>query len=181
MADFSTAAFRREPFTVDVDGHEYTFPALSAAAWLDVLAQPGWSMLVFWLCDDGAHQAFVDRVERGDAGKAELTRIIHAAMSAAGGRPWWEVERLAGICLAQPTVLGTVLMRGVDPARCTLAAFLAVVWTLIMQNGSDTERTQREMEITAPPPEALEEEQPEPVGMEELVARMRAAPGVSTR
>lgn len=181
MADFSTAAFRRGPFTVEVAGHPYTFPALSAAEWLDILAQPGWATEVFRLCDDESHQGFVDRAQDGDADKAEFVRIVHAAVAEAGGRSWWEVTRLAGVCLGNPSFLGALLMRGLDPGRCTLAAFLAVAWSLITQNGSETERAMREMELTTPPPEALDEEEPEPVDMNELVARMRAAPGVSTR
>ena len=181
MAEFSAAAFRQGPFTVEVGGYSYVFPALSAAQWLDAMAQPGWDTEVFRLCDDEAHQAFVDRADSGDADRAELLRVVHLAIAEAGGRNWWEVVRLSGICLAQPAFLGSILLRGIDPSRCTLAAFLAVAWSLITQNGSETERAMREMELTTPPPEALDEEEPEPVDMNELVARMRAAPGVSTR
>lgn len=181
MAEFSTAAFRQGPFTVEVGGHLYVFPALSAAQWLDTLAQPGWDTEVFRLCDDEAHEAFVERADNGEADRPELLRIVHLAVAEAGGRNWWEVTRLAGICLGQPSFLGSILLRGIDPSRCTLAAFLAVAWSLITQNGTEMEHAQREMELTTPPPEALEEEQPEPVSMEDLVARMRAAPGVSTR
>lgn len=181
MAEFSTAVFRRGPFTVTVDELAYTFPALTADRWLDVLAHPAWHAEVFRLCDDDAREAFTDRVERGEAGTTELMRIVHAAVAEAGGRTWWEVTRLAGILLGQPTVIGTLLMRGVRPDTCTLAACLAAVWSLVTQNGTEMERAQREMELTAPPPEALAEEEPEPMSMDELVARMRAAPGVSTR
>lgn len=181
MADFSTAVFRRGPFTVTVGEYSYTFPALSAAVWLDILSQRSWVTGVLGLCDDDAYQAFVDRAEQGDADEGELKRIAHAAIAEAAGRPWWEATRLAGVCLHQPTVVGTMLMRGVQPDSCTLAAFLAIVWSLLTQNGTDLERTQREMELTMPPPEALEEDQPAPMALDDLVARMRAAPGVSTR
>jgi hypothetical protein len=181
VADFSAAVFRQGPFTVTVDDHSYTFPSLTADKWLDVLAHPAWHVAVFRLCDDDAREAFTDRVEQGDADELELKRIVHAALAEAGGRTWWEVTRLSGIVLAQPTVIGSLFMRGARPDVCTLAAFLAAVWALVTQNGSDTERTQREMELTMPPPEALAEEEPEPISMDDLVARMRAAPGVSTR
>lgn len=181
MADFPTAVFRQDPFTVTVDDRPYTFPALNAAQWLDVMAQRNWTGHVLALCDTEAHEGFVDRAERGEADHAELLRIVHAAVAEAGGRNWWEVTRLVAGCLSQPSFLGALLMRGLDPSRCTLAAFLAVAWSVMTQNGSDMERATREMELTTPPPEALEEHEPEPMDMNELVARMRAAPGVSTR
>lgn len=164
---------------MDVDGHPYTFPPLPAAVWLDVLSRPAWPYHVLTLADEASHEAFTDRAERGEAGWPELIRVAHAALSAAAGRPWWEAQRLAWTCLTGPNVTGAVLMRGVDPQGVTLAAFLAVVWVLLTQNGDDMKRAQMEMDLTMPPPEAVEEMQAQEVSMEDLVARMRQAPGVS--
>lgn len=179
MADFAPAAFRSTPITLDVDGHPYTFPAMSAARWLELLSAPAWTLDVFRLTDDAAYEEFLARVDAGAAGPRDMTKVANAALAEAAGRSWWEALRLAHVATGAPTVLGSILLRGVDPERLTLAAFLAVVWVVVMQGRDDMARTQLEMELTTPPPEALEEEGVPEMDMATLVASMRAAPGVS--
>lgn len=179
MADFSAAAFRRGPIELDIDGHHYTLPAMSAAQWLDLLSGPVWALEVFRRVDDTAYGEFLARVDAGDAGVREMTRVANEALAAAAGRSWWEALRLAHIATGAPTVLGSILLRGVDPEHLTLAAFLSVTWVVVMQGRDDMARTQLEMELGTPPPEALEEAGEPEMDMATLVASMRAAPGVS--
>lgn len=178
MADFAPAAFRRGPFTVEADGLTYTFPALSAAEWLDTLAYTSWPAAVLHRVPDAQYEAFL---AIPDLDKSHLLRMAHAVLEGAGGRPWWQVERVAHAVLGAPNLLGGVLLRGVDPERMTLAAFVSAVWVLLTQSGDDMQRAQMEMELTAPPPEALEEQGPQEMSMDDMVAMMRGVPGMSTR
>lgn len=178
MADHPSALFRTEPFTVTVDGRDYVFPHIAADRWMDMLSRPDWVSRVFHLLDDDSYSRFVDLAESGDVGVEELKRLVFAVLSEAAGRPWWEALRLAGSVNHSMPLAGAVLMRGLDPSRITLAAFLAVVWSVIMQNKSGTERAQAEMELSMPHEDATEDDIPEP-DMGDLVARMRAAPGIS--
>lgn len=177
MADHPHALFRTEPFTVTVDCQEYVFPHLPADQWMAMLAHPDWITHVFHRLDEDGYTAFLDRAETGDAGVDELKRIGFAVLTEAAGRPWWEAVRLAGSCNVNLSLAGTVLSRGIDPSRMSIAAFLAVVWSVIMQGRDATQRAQVEMELSVPPEDATDEV-PEP-DINDLVARMRAAPGVS--
>lgn len=177
MADNPYALFRTEPFTVTVDGREYVFPHLPADRWMAMLAHRDWITPVFHLIDEEAYTAFLDRAEAGGASVDDLKRIGFAVLTEAAGRPWWEAVRLAGSCNANLGLAGTVLARGIDPSRMSIAAFLAVVWSAIMQGRDATQRAQVEMELSLPPEDAMGD-MPEP-DVNELVARMRAAPGVS--
>lgn len=115
--------------------------------------------------------------ENGFADSGTLVQLGHAALAEAAGRPWWEAERLIGT-LSSDAVLGTLLMRGCDPSRMTLAALLSAVWTLLMEGRKDdAARAMLEAELTMPPPEAAGEA-PED-DMSSMVAAMRAMPGVS--
>lgn len=157
-------------------GFVCTFPALTAAQWLELLAEGNWPVRVLHRIPDDQYDAFLSLP---DLDRARLMRLSRLILETAGGRRWWEVQRVAESVISSPQVLGAVLLRGVDPERMTLAAFVCVVWALLTQSGDDMQRAQAEMELTMPPPEALEDE-PEPVyEMQDLVTRMRSLPGVS--
>lgn len=176
MADFGSAAFRRGPFTVELDGASYVFPALNAAQWLELLARRDWPLAIVQRMPDESYERFI---EHPQVDAQYLERLACAVLSSAGGRTWWETFRLAHIVLSNPSVLGSVLMRGTDPERLTLAAFLSCVRVLVMQNLEEIQRTQLDMELTMPPPEVLEREPVQEMSMEDLVAQMRGIPGVS--
>lgn len=176
VADFPSAAFRRGPFTVDLDGTSYVFPAMNAAQWLDLLVRRDWPLAVVQQMPEESYDHFTGQPE---VNARYLERLACAALATAGGRTWWETFRLAHIVTSNPNVLGSVLMRGTDPERLTLAAFLSCVRVMIMQGLEEIQRTQLDMELTMPPPEALEAEGPQEMSMEDLVAQMRGIPGVS--
>lgn len=176
MSDFSEAAFRPgEEFWVELDGDLYFFPVLSTAEdWLALLGNPDWASNVLRRCSSSTFTAMLDRVAEGDSPSATPLRLARAALADAAGRPWWEAQRLAAHALT-PEILGAVLMRGVQPRALTLAAFLAVTETVIRNGLDDAKRMQFEMELTSPPPEALDEAPEEDPAA--VIARLRGMTG----
>jgi len=158
VAEFAAAAFRTGPVTVTVDGHDYRFPTRSARWWGTALGEPRtWPVTVLHSAEPDSCEAFLTEVEEGRANEGTLIRLARAVMSEAAGRPWWEAERLCNGVLQSPGLTGEVLLRGVDPDKLTLAAFLAVVWARATQGVQQADRMRMEAELMAPPPEALAE------------------------
>lgn len=125
---------------------------------------------------------FIDKVESDELDAGDVRTFAHSALAQSAGRPWWEAQRLIGACFNDGgRLLGTVLMRGVDPSRMTLAAFLACVWAKLTENADVTSLAKLESELLVPPPEATEDER---AAVDEdvftMVERMRAMPGVRT-
>ena len=123
-----------------------------------VLSDTGsWPVRVLHQAETDSYEAFLDRVETGEADPAALLRLARAVLSEAAGRPWWEAERLCMTVISNPALTGEVLSRGVDPGTMTLAAFLAVVWARATQGVPQTDRMAMEAQLVSPPPEALPE------------------------
>lgn len=176
MTDLLRAAFRSQPVRVESDGFAYVFPHLTAARWLERLAEPGWTRAVMQLADDASFEAFLCRAEDGEAGPDDMHKVARSVLARVAGRPWWEAEKLIAV-LDSPLLLGSVLGQGADPESLTLAAFLAVVHAALLR-GQDAEgRMKLEAELFAPPPEAVDD-LPEDEQMADVVARMRAVPGM---
>lgn len=178
MSDALRAAFSRDPLTVQADGITYRIPYRPAAPWLALLASANWHMAVFRLVDGAAYEAFMERAEDGQAGAGELARMAHAALTVAAGRPWWEAERLVGT-LSDPSLLGAVLRSGVDPETLSLAAFLAVVYSVLVTGQDTAGRMKIDAELSVPPPEAAGDDMDD--DMTSVVEAMRRLPGVRAR
>lgn len=176
MSDFATAAFRSGPFTVTVRGERYTIPATTAARWIALLGMDQWPVELLYRLTPESRGRFLDHAEEGDADGPYLTELAREMLATAAGCPWWEAERLASFALS-PEPLGALLLKGVDPGRLTLAAFLAAMRSLVTQGLPDTDRMRLEAELTMVPPEAAAG-QPEE-DLSSVVDRLRGMPGVS--
>lgn len=186
MTDFRSAAFRTEPLTLFVGAgsvkQEFPFPVLPAQEWLEILGSNSWVVAVVGTIPGTWHETFIDRVELGRIGTADVRAFAHSALAQSAGRPWWEAERLVNSCFTDGgRLLGTVLTNGVDPSRMTLAVFLACVWATLTKGADATGMAKLESELLPPPPEATEAER---AGLEDdmsgMVERFRGMPGVRT-
>lgn len=176
MSEFGPAAFRSSPYTVRVDDAEYVFLPVPADGWLDALSAPGWPFTVTSDFTEGAsYTRLYDALCEDLLPPDHVLRTARAALAGAAGRPWWEAERLVSIALS-PSFLGHLLMRGAEPSRMTLAAFLALVHATVMQAQDRMGQMKFDAEISMPPPEALDEVPEEDVSV--TVERMRAIAGV---
>lgn len=181
---FRGAVFRRDPFTISLGAglttHMFRFPVRPAREWLETLGSNNWIVATVATLPTEDYERFLDQVEAGVLGTADVLAFAHSALAQSAGRPWWEAERLAASCFSDNgRLLGTVLMGGADLSRMTLAMFLACVWATLVR-GQDAEGlTKLEVELTVPPPEATEEER---AGLEDdmfsMVERARSIPGV---
>lgn len=181
MADFGSAVFRTTPFPVRAREHEFLFPCRSAREWLEMLGSDNWIVAAVGSLGNDDHERLLDLIESGELGEADVRALAHAALAGAGGRPWWEAQRLAAACMSDGgRLLGAVLTGGVDPSRLTLAAFLACVWATLTKGADAQQIVKLEAELVIPPPEATPEEREElDDDMGSMVERLRSMPGVS--
>lgn len=175
MSDaFARAAFRDGPVEVESHGRTFSFDPLWAGAWMSLLPSPGWAAsLLQRHCATPHRDRFLDMLEDGHVQPEDLVSLGRSVLAEAAGRPWWEAERLVATALT-PEVLGAVLSKGIQPDLLTLAAFLAVTEAVIRERLDDTGRLQFESQISAPPPEALEQ-----VPEEDLSAVMERLRGMT--
>jgi hypothetical protein len=183
VPDLRTAAFRTEPFTITYNGQALTFRHEPASVWLDVQSRASWVYAICQLADVASYERMLDAVSDGVLRTDDMPRIARAALAEAGGRAWWEVERLISVVYGDGDggrLLGALVLAGVDPTRITLAAFCSAVWARLTQ-GADTMQTMKlESQLTIPPAEASEEEvTASEEGFGDPVARLRQLPGVS--
>lgn len=187
VAEFRGSAFRTQPFVILLGAGQVTrqfpFPVLTARDWLGFFGSSSWIVHTVSALPSDFHELFIDQVERGELGAADVTAFAHSALAQSAGRPWWEAERLIGACFGDAgRLLGTVLTGGVDPSRMTLAVFLACVWATLTKGLDATGLAKLEGELLVPPPEATPEERGELDGddVNAVVERLRAMPGVRT-
>lgn len=187
MADsFRAAAFRTGPFTLSLGAgtvtRQFAFPLCPAREWLEIMSSDSWAVTVVNTLPTGDYERFLDDVESGQLGAADVRALAHSALAQSAGRPWWEAERLVNACFSDGgRLLGTVLTHGVDPSRMTLAVFLACVWATLTKGADAAAMAKLESELLVPPPDATDEER---AGLDDddvfaMVDRMRAMPGVS--
>jgi hypothetical protein len=178
VASLATAAFRSEPFQVRVGEHTLWFPHLTADYWVRALS-PGSSLLnIVQLMSPEEYDRFLDLLLSGDISAADVPRIANRAVSEAGGRPYWESQRLVS-SVFEPTgrVLGSLMLHGVHPETMTLAAYCSAIWALLTRNADTTEMMKAEAQLSVPPPDADPEDLPDD-GFDAALARARSAPGV---
>ena len=154
------ASLRPAEIDVEIGQYVYTVPALGAADWIEVLAEGnGWSIIP-GLLSAADKLALMRDYLGGTVTSQDLLDAGHSVLAAAGGRRWWEVERLvqAAIGEAWPTIHGNLVLKGVDVKRLTLGAFINAIWVMALQScKKDSERQALEWEITKPPPGYIDE------------------------
>jgi hypothetical protein len=150
------ASLRVAEIDVEIGDYLYTVPALTAADWIEVLdAGSGWSVIPGLLSPQDKLSVMRDYLS-GAVTSQGLLDAGRRVLEVAGGRKWWEVQRLvdsATTAAAWPTVHGNLVWKGVDLDRVTLAGFCNVIWVMGLQGcQKDSERQALEWEITKPPP-----------------------------
>lgn len=180
MADLGHAAYGRSGVWAEAAGHRYLFPYAPAGTWLDRMTDPHhFAVRVIHLMDPDFHELFLDRIEENTHARRDILQLARAAIAAASGRKWWEAERLAHLACAD-TVIGSVMATGADPERMSLAAYLSLVWVTVAKNLDENKRMAVEMELTLPPPEAVEQNDVPEMDLSSTVAMLRNLPGVRT-
>jgi hypothetical protein len=74
-------------------------------------------------------------------------------ISAVSARHWWVTLRLIGVAKDRWDVLGAdLILRGADPSRLSLSAWLDVLMIVILQNIKSERANSFLMQLEAPPP-----------------------------
>lgn len=131
----------REPFRAEFAGRPVVVPHRDAAWWLGVLGctAPRYTLLraaiardVHWIRD-----AILDgEATRHDVERVSLALLGHVTGT---GAQWWTGWNLAQIS-ASTDAVGALTLRGVDPARCTLAQWCAAAQTLYLDGAKEEQR-----------------------------------------
>lgn len=154
------ASLRPVEVDVQLGQWEYTVPALDAAEWIEVLVDGGtWAIVPGLLAPEDRVSVMRDYVGGRVTGE-EMVTAAHHVLEAAGGRRWWEVERLVQAAIGEnwPTIHGKMLLTGMRFDGMPLGAFINAVWALALSScQKESERSALEWEVTKPPPGYLEE------------------------
>lgn len=141
---------------VDLGPHTLTIPALPARPWLVALVTAGWAGVVPGLIPDVPGEVD-DAVLAGAITPADLDRAARAALAASAGCPWWTAERLVYGC-ADAALCAELTLRGVDPDRTPLAAYLLAGYTAAARGLKPEQRARLDMRLDVPPASAAPEE-----------------------
>lgn len=178
-SDLLRQALRPRPVEVTAGRHAFLIPATDAAGWMECMLADDLEFAVLpGLLDSAQADLLEDLLCSGELAPLDLRNAAYRAITAAGGRDWWEVVRL---CLAadQPNVLGELVLHGVDPAGMPLARWVAAVYALLTRNLDEKGLMKFQTKIMLVPDiEGLEVDEL-PSDAAEVMAMLRAMPGAS--
>lgn len=149
--DIEAAAILR-CWRVDVElaGGTYTIPALPAVHWLQAILEGSHFDLIPGLLSDEDGGDIDDQLVAGVVTYGEIRDAARAAIAAAAGMKWWTAERLAYAALST-WVGGELLLRGVDPERVSLGAYLAAAYRAVTRIVDEQKRIRIDMDLERPP------------------------------
>lgn len=150
------ASVRSAPVQVEIAGWEYVIEPLPAARWIEAVLSSDWAAIFpGLLCDCELEQDVWRLVMSSKAGRSDLEAAAKGALAAAGGRPWWEVERLVAAATSERTcsvVLGALVRAGFDFTARPFGAFLDAVYSFAIDGCTEDQRIKLDMELKTPPP-----------------------------
>lgn len=148
------AALRPADIEVELGGWVYVISARPAADWMTAIARGAGAILPGML-DAEDRAELLRELLRGAVTRDDIAEAVHDVLEAAGGRRWWEVERLISSVMHSehwPTIHGELLLRGVDLEKISLGAAWNAFYTLIMRSTEEGKRAGVQFEISKPPP-----------------------------
>jgi hypothetical protein len=151
----SAATLRCWSIDVDLAGATYTIPPRPAADWLLAIVDGTWADIVPGLLDDADN--LDNLLAEGTIPSAELRTAAQDALAAAAGAKWWSAAQLAYQSTAS-WISAELLLRGVDPNRVSLAAYLAAALHAATQRMDKNQRARFELDLDRPPSGVAPEE-----------------------
>lgn len=99
-----------------------------------------------------------ERLLQGDLELDEYQRIVFDIIETASARKWYVTLRLIEVAKSSWDSIGSEMMlRGVDAAQVSLAAWLDILLITILRNMEQKDVTMFTMRLEAPPPEEAQE------------------------
>ena len=150
------ASLRAFEIEIDLGGWVYVVPALWADEWVEVLAEQSLASVLPGLLPPEDKVALWKDLLHGRVTPQDMVDGARSVIEAAGGRKWWEVQRLVNGALNEstwPVFHGQSLKSGVDFSRITLAGFVNLVLvTALAGCEKQADRDKLMWEIEKPPP-----------------------------
>ncbi|MFE4535696.1 hypothetical protein ACFRKB_11515 [Streptomyces scopuliridis] len=171
------AAISRNPATITVAGHPVTIPYQPAAAWLTALADSRPSLALLRVADEPSRTWLINQLAAGTLPLETAVQGSYDALTAIGGRAWWETYRL-GVLSTDTATLGHLVLAGVDPAVRTLGEWCAAVYTLLTRNAKEQDVFKFDSQLAAPPP-GFEDEWDDDQDFAAMAEAARNMPGMS--
>ena len=142
------AALRCWTVDVDIGGVTYTIPPMTADGWLVPILGGSWTDIVPGLLVDTGDLA--DLLLDGEVSYEEVRAVARDALTEAAGMKWWIATQLAHVA-SSTWVAAELTLRGVDPARVSLGAWLGAAHRAATRNMEKTDLAQFDFELERPP------------------------------
>jgi hypothetical protein len=153
------AALRPAAVALELGDWEYEVPELPAADWLEAILA-GWHGVVPGLLHPEDRISILRDQFAGSVASADILASARTACEAAGGRRWWEIERLVATATDKdfwPWISGQLLAR-VDLLRVSFGGALNVMYVIMVENMKEEKRHQFDAMLEAPPASVIAEE-----------------------
>jgi hypothetical protein len=146
-------SLKQWPVEVEVAGEVFLIPAMCAADWLQILMVdnldpedvfPG-------LLDVDEAALIEDRLHAGEFDLEEFYTVALDVVATVSGRPWWVALRLINVAKDSWDALGGELAQKGDATRLSLAAWLDVLFLLVVRNIEDSKRNMFLMKLEIAP------------------------------
>lgn len=172
------ASLRITSTTIRLASRQYVISGHSAADWLEKIVD-GTLYLVIpgWCEEEEAASEITEMLLDGVITEEELSKITFEVVTAVGGRQYWWIFNLLGNAMgnnANWAILnGHMVMRGLDPDRVSLAAWIDALYSTCISHMHDQDqRIQFDTAIEAIPPGAVMDEEEEGVEFLAIMAQM---------
>jgi len=134
--------------------YEWTIPALPAADWLSVLMveQVDPDDVFPGLLEPEDLEQFDEFIVDGDINLDDVYSSFFDIIETVSGRYWWVALRLIHVAREQWHILGPdMVMRGADPTRLSLSAWLDSLLVTIIQGMKREHVSSFSLQLEAPP------------------------------
>jgi hypothetical protein len=147
------AALRIWTLEVELAGEIFVVPPRPAVDWFLALLDEDVPLpLIPGMCDGNAEERIADLLLDGKVTAEEIAVRSRELLTEAGGRSWWEVDRLVRSSGASWHIIGGELTRlGVDLGRVSLAAALNAIYVICVRTMDEKERNKFDIDLRLPP------------------------------
>jgi hypothetical protein len=153
MAADALAALQIWGLDVELAGETFEVPARPATDWfVAILTEDVTLPLIPGMMADGAEERITDLLLDGEIDIDLLVQRSREMLTEAGGRPWWEADRLIRSSAASWHIIGGELTRlGVDLGKVSLAAALNAIYVICVRTMDEKERNKFDIDLRLPP------------------------------
>lgn len=144
------ATMRLWPVTIELGGGTHRIPAAPAIRWVLLIVDDRWFGIVPGMLDD-TDTSIDDGLDDGRITHNDCLAAARDAVAAASGLKWWSAVRLVMAAVGSPEIMGELLLRGVDPERVSLGAFVQAIYRIFVRDADKKQRAKIDSDLTRVP------------------------------